>query len=76
MSLKKQEVGIDEYIKTGTKNINGKQFAIQTAQSLTKGRLLWITIKAFKTELLVAGNVLLVLNWAFPEWTQLLKSII
>ena len=37
---------------------------------------LWILVLKHKVPLLVLGNVILVLNWAFPEWFQLVLSLI
>lgn len=78
MSLTKQEVPASAYIKTGNKLAskgNSKRVAIKLAEELSTSRLLWIVTKRHKTGLLAIGNIVLVLNWAFPEWTQLVKSL-
>ena len=67
-----------EYEQTGNKTTskgNGKRLAIKTAEQLSTSRLLWIVTKRHKTGLLAVGNIVLVLNWAFPAWTELVKSL-
>ena len=52
-----------------------KKQAVKTAETLTTGRLLWIVIVRHRVGLLMVGNCILVLNWAFPMWTEFVKSI-
>lgn len=37
---------------------------------------LWLLAVKHKVGLLAIGNIILVLNWALPEWPQLLMGII
>lgn len=53
-----------------------KKQAIKIADQLGTGSLVWLLVKRHKVALLAIGNVVLLLNWAFPEWPQLVKSII
>ena len=57
---------------TGT----SKRVALKVADELGTASLLWLLAKRHKVFLLSLGNAVLVLNWAFPEWTQVVKSII
>jgi hypothetical protein len=38
--------------------------------------IVWFLVKRHKLGLMAAGNIILVLNWAFPAWTELVKSLI
>lgn len=70
-----------EYETTKVEAVNPRLDTISTkmlvkaAKRLPTWRLLLICIVQQKIPLLVAGNVLLVLNWAFPAWPELIKSI-
>lgn len=64
------------YEVAGSKKINGKQASIKVASQLSTALLLWLLAKRHKVVLLAIGNVILVLNYVFPEWLQLLQSII
>ncbi len=37
--------------------------------------ILWHLVKRHKVFLLAIGNIILVLNWAVPEWTDILLGI-
>ena len=37
--------------------------------------ILWHLVKRHKVFLLAIGNIILVLNWAVPEWTNILLGI-
>lgn len=54
----------------------GKRVAIRAAETLGTGSLVWLLAKRHKVALLAIGNVVLVLNWAFPAWAELVKSLI
>lgn len=62
--------------KTKPSKGTGKRVAIQAAEQLSTTRLLWILVTRHKVALLALGNVILVLNWAIPEWTEIVKSLI
>lgn len=53
-----------------------KRTAIKIADQLNTSSLVWLLVKRHKVALLALGNVVLVLNWAFPEWPQLVRSLI
>lgn len=79
MSLTKPEVKPSDYIATGIKSPSkgvAKKAAVKVAGQLNTGSLIWLLVKRHKVGLLALGNVVLVLNWVFPEWTELLKSVI
>lgn len=79
MSLTNQEVPASAYIATGNKTASrntGKKTAIKIASQLNTSSLIWLLVKRHKVGILALGNIVLVLNWAFPEWVQLVKSVI
>lgn len=53
-----------------------KKQCLKIADQLGTGSLVWLLVKRHKVALLALGNVVLVLNWAFPEWPQLVRSLI
>lgn len=63
------------YAITGKKESDGKQLAVKGAQSLSTPRLIWILAVRHKVAILAVGNVVLVLNWAFPAWFDVLRSL-
>lgn len=64
-----------KYELSGTKKSSGKRVAVKAAEQLSTLGLLWIVVKRHKVGLLAIGNVVLVLNWVFPEWIELVKSL-
>lgn len=79
MSLTKTEVATSDFIKTGSKEQskdNGKRVALKVADQIGTLSLLWLLVKRHKVAILAAGNIVLVLNWAFPEWPQLVLGLI
>ena len=38
--------------------------------------ILWHIVKRHKVALLAIGNIILLLNWAVPAWTDILSDII
>ena len=54
----------------------GKRVAIKSAEQLSTARLLWIIVVRHKIFLLAIGNVILVLNYIFPAWFDLVLSLI
>jgi len=38
--------------------------------------ILWHIVKRHKVALLAIGNIILLLNWAVPAWTDILKDIL
>lgn len=65
------------YEAAGTKRIkDGKTATIKVAEQLGTASLIWVLVKRHKVGLLAIGNVLLVLNWIFPEWPELVKSLV
>ena len=72
----KNEAG--EFIKTGELKASkgtGKRVALEMADKLGTGTLIWLLIKRHKVGLLAVGNVVLVLNWAIPMWPQIVLSL-
>jgi hypothetical protein len=68
-----------EYEVSGNKGASkgtGKRVAIKSAESLSTSRLLWILVTRHKVALLALGNIVLVLNWAIPEWTTIVVSLV
>ena len=64
------------YEETGSKNINGKRASVSFAEKLGTHSLLWILIKRHKVALLIPGWTLVLLNWAFPQWTEIVKALL
>lgn len=65
-----------KYEVTGNKAVNGKRASVKIASQLSTSALIWILVKRHKVGLLAIGNVILVLNFVFPEWTQFALSLI
>lgn len=72
MSLTK--TGALDYEETPFK-INKKK-PVKSFEQMSTGVILWKLAVRHKLFLLSLGNVILVLNWAFPEWAELVKSLI
>lgn len=64
-----------KYEVTGNKKSSDKQVALQAAEIVGTPSLIWLLIKRHKVGLLAIGNVILLLNWAVPMWTEIVKSI-
>lgn len=66
-----------KYEVAGSKNIKDtKQIAVKAASSLSTGSLVWLLVKRHKVGILAFGNIVLVLNWAFPAWTSVIGSFV
>lgn len=65
-----------KYEHTAIKQPTDKQVRVAAAKALPRHTLLWLTIKSFKTEILITGNIILVLNWALPSWPQMLLAVL
>jgi len=65
-----------EVEKRRNKKVDGKTVALKMASQLSTSSLLWLVVKRHKVGLLAIGNVVLVLNWAFPEWPQLVLGLV
>lgn len=74
MSLAKTVDGM-AYEQTGSKKVNGKSVATKYANQMSTSSLIWLLVKRHKMGLLVTGNIILVLNWAIPEWVNILVSL-
>ena len=74
MSVKDNTAG--EYIKTGKTKADNRGVALKLAEQVGTGRLIWIIIKRHKVSLLMIGNIILVLNYAIPEWPNIVRSLI
>lgn len=64
-----------KYEKSGSKHGTSKQIAMQAAATVGTPSLLWLLVKRHKVAILAVGNVLLVLNWALPEWHSMVMSL-
>lgn len=62
-------------VKNNVKEASGKAL-VKAAKMLPTHRLLWIIIVRHKVAILATGNIVLVLNWALPQWPDFVKSII
>jgi hypothetical protein len=47
-----------------------------TLDSYSTSAMLWHLVKRHKVALLAIGNIVLVLNWALPEWTSMVLGLI
>lgn len=54
----------------------GKRAAIKVAERLSTPRLLWIVVTRHKVGLLSIGNIILILNFIFPAWFDLVLGMI
>lgn len=75
MTLSNKKTEGMKYELTGHKKASSKQVAMQAATMLGTPSLVWILLKRHKVAILAAGNVILVLNWAVPEWPQIARSL-
>lgn len=78
MSLTKSEVAPSDFIKTGLKSPSkgtAKRAAIKIADQLNTSSLVWLLVKRHKVAILAVGNIVLVLNWVFPAWPELVRSL-
>lgn len=67
------------YEATGTKTVSkntGKKTALKIANQVGTPSLLWLIVKRHKVGLLMIGNIVLVLNFVFPAWPDLLLGLI
>lgn len=48
---------------------------LRIANELSTLSLIWLLVRRHRVALLAVGNVVLVLNWAFPQWLELLRSL-
>lgn len=58
------------------KKVDGKTTALKIANQVSTGSLVWLLVKRHKVGLLAIGNIILVLNWAFPAWPDMLLGLI
>lgn len=68
-----------KYEPSGTKTLSKgvvKKQLLKAGDQLPTYSLLWLVIKRHKVVLLGVGNVVLILNWAMPQWTELLKAVL
>lgn len=64
------------YEHIGTKGVKDVDLmAIKMAQQLATSRLVWLLVKRHKVAILAIGNIILVLNWAFPAWPTFVRSM-
>jgi hypothetical protein len=80
MSLVKTEVPASAYIKTGKKEASDLTSILRKAYKKEVDRrssiyTLWLLAVKHKVGLLMVGNIILVLNWAMPEWPQVIMSL-
>lgn len=66
-----KEVPVENNIKDAAKAETKRIIDQQSTPSL-----LWVLVKRHKVGLLATGNVILVLNWAIPQWTTIAKSLL
>lgn len=69
-----------DYKKTAIRPINSrdisKKVLLHGASGLSTPSLLWLLVKRHEVAILATGNIVLVLNWAVPAWTEIVKSFI
>lgn len=61
--------------KTVSKN-TGKKVALKVANQLSTSSLVWLLVRRHKVGLLMVGNIILVMNWALPEWPQMMLGLV
>lgn len=57
-------------------HVDGRATAKKIAERVGTPSLIWLLVKRHKIGLLVIGNVILILNWVFPPWTEIAKSLV
>jgi hypothetical protein len=48
---------------------------IKAAERLSTLQLIWLLVKRHKVALLATANIMFVINWALPEWPQMIVSL-
>ena len=81
MSLTKQEVATSDFIDSDAPSkVDGRTIAKKAyKQSVNRNSTiytLWLLAVKHKIGLLAIGNIVLVLNWVFPEWTTFVLSLL
>lgn len=81
MTLVKEGALDGKYIDTPQlSKVDGRTVAKKAYKQAVNNRstfyTLWLLAVKHKTGLLVMGNIILVLNWAFPEWPQMVLGLI
>lgn len=82
MSLIKQEVLPSQYIDDATEpsKVDGRTIANKAYKKAVNNRstiyTLWLLAVKHKVGLLAIGNMVLIANWIFPEWFQLVLGLI
>lgn len=74
MSLKTVSQAM-QYEASGSKKINTNKAAIKLAETIGTPSLIWLLVRRHKVGLLAVGNIVLVLNWIFPEWVEFVSSM-
>lgn len=57
-------------------NFDPKASAAKIAERVGTFRLAWILVYRHRVGLLLIGNIVLLLNWVFPPWPDLLLGLI
>jgi hypothetical protein len=82
MSLVKQEVAPSAFIDDATapSKVDGRTVAKKAYKQAVNRHstiyTLWLLAVKHKTGLLVTGNIILVMNWALPEWPAMVMGLI
>lgn len=53
---------------------DARKMALKVAEQVGTPSLIWLLAKRHKVALLAIGNVILLLNWIFPFWTELVTG--
>lgn len=68
-----------QYEAAGSKKASkgaGKRATIKLAEQLSTPSLIWLLVKRHKVAILAIGNLVLLANFIFPEWPQLVLGLI
>lgn len=79
MSLAKSSTNLqyeETPVSTKPSKVAIKKAGTQVLNNFSTPRLLWHIVKRHKVALLALGNIVLVLNWAVPEWTAIVLGLL
>lgn len=65
-----------KHIPVKDTNFDPKASAAKIAERVGSARLLWLLVYRHRVGLLLIGNIVLVLNWVFPPWPQIVLGLI
>lgn len=76
MTLVKDGAKPKKQIAVKDNSFDPKASAAKIAERVGTARLVWLLVYRHRVGLLLIGNIVLVLNWVFPPWPQIVLGLI